>query len=237
MRDAGNVDEGVARNVMRVLRCFGHGEHGGEAHVGAFHDFAPLGLCFLFDDDLQLGFKGGPLRWIHLFGECWVVGEASLFEEQCIELRFDAADGNVFVVLALEDVVEVCAGVEQVGAGGVFVEHADAFHGPEHAHEGGRAVDHCGVDDLALAALLCFEQCADNAECEEHAAAAEVAHHVERWNGCFACAGEVCECAGKCDVVDVVAGEWCVGAVLAPASHATENNFGVALCALGWADA
>ena len=59
--------------------------------------------------------------------------------------------------------------------------------------------------DLALAAALGLEQGADHAEGEEHAAAAEVADHVERRHRRLAGPAEVGQRAGQRDVVDVVA--------------------------------
>ena len=91
-----------------------------------------------------------------------------------------------------------------------------------------RTVDHGGVDDLPLAAALGFEQGAHHAEGQEHAPAAEVAHHVQRRRRALAPTTEVGEGAGQRDVVDVVAGPGGVGAVLAPAGHAAEHQLRVA---------
>ena len=131
----------------------------------------------------------------------------------------------------------MCAGVEHVGARSVFVKHADVFERPEHAHECCCAVDHCGVDHLALAAFLCFKQCTHHAVGKEHAAAAKVAHHVEWWNRCFACASKVSKRASKGNVINVVAGKRCIRAFLTPTRHATKHQLGVALRAFGWANA
>ena len=123
----------------------------------------------------------------------------------------------------------MCAGVEHVGARSVFVKHANVFERPEHAHECCCAIHHCGVDHLALAAFLCFKQCTHHAIGKEHAAAAKVAHHVEWWNGCFACASKVSKRASKSNVINVVAGKRCIRAFLAQARHATKHQLGVAL--------
>ena len=72
------------------------------------------------------------------------------------------------------------AGVEQVGAPLGRV-HADRLHAVEHVGEQRRAVDHRGVDHLALARTsLASSMRAHDAEGEEHRAAAEVADEVER---------------------------------------------------------
>ena len=94
--------------------------------------------------------------------------------------------------------------------------------------ERGGAVDHGGVDHLALAAALGVEQAAHHAEGEEHAAAAEVAHQVQRRHRRLAGPADRLERAGERDVVDVVAGPRRVRAVLAPAGHAAVDELRVA---------
>ena len=78
------------------------------------------------------------------------------------------------------------------------------------------------------AAALGFEQRADDAERQQHAAAAEVADHVDRRRRSLAGPAEVGERAGERDVVDVVAGRRRVRAVLAPPGHAAEHQLRVA---------
>ena len=86
------------------------------------------------------------------------------------------------------------------------------------------AVDHRGVDDLSLAGALRFDQCAEHADREVHAAAAEVADEVERRHGRLAHAPDRRQRAGERDVVDVVAGHLRVGPLLTPAGHAAEDE-------------
>ena len=78
------------------------------------------------------------------------------------------------------------------------------------------------------AAALRLEQRAHHAVGEEHAATAEVAHHVERRHGRLAGAAEVGQRTGERDVVDVVTGGLRVRAVLAPPGHAPEHELRVA---------
>ena len=104
-------------------------------------------------------------------------------------------------------------------------------------HEHCGTVDHGRVDDLALAAALRFEEGTHHAVGEEHAAAAEVADHVERRYRRLAGPAEVREGAGERDVVDVVAGGLGVRAFLPPAGHAPEHELRVAGEALVGADA
>ena len=103
-----------------------------------------------------------------------------------------------------------------------------AGEGVEHGHEHGGAVDHGRVDHLTLARRPRLEQGAGHAEGQEHAAAAEVAHQVERRHGLVAGPPDGVERAGQGDVVDVVAGGLGVGTALAPARHAAEHEAGVA---------
>ncbi len=119
------------------------------------------------------------------------------------------------------------AGVEQVGASGGLVEHADRLERPEHRHQHRGSVDHRRVDDLALAAALRFEQCAHDAVGEEHAATTEVADHVERRHRRLARSTEVGERTRERDVVDVVTGGLRIRPVLAPAGHPSEHQLRV----------
>ena len=63
---------------------------------------------------------------------------------------------------------------------------------------------------------------------QQHAAAAEVAHQVQRRHGRLALAADVRQAAGQGDVVDVVAGALRVGALLAPPGHAPVDEAGIA---------
>ena len=93
----------------------------------------------------------------------------------------------------------------------------------------GCAVDHGRVDDLSLARALRFNQRAQHADGEVHAAAAEVADQVERRHRNLSLAGDRRQRAGQRDVVDVVAGHLRVGAFLTPAGHPAIDNLRVAL--------
>ena len=67
-----------------------------------------------------------------------------------------------------------------------------------------------------------------DAECEQHAAAAEVADQVERRHRRLAGAADRVQHAGERDVVDVVAGALGERTVLAPAGHAAVDEARVA---------
>ena len=76
----------------------------------------------------------------------------------------------------------------------------------DHRHEGCGAVDHGGVDHLALAGAGRLEQGGHHAEGQQHAAAAEVAHEVQRRHGGRIGPAQRPQRAADGDVVDVVAG-------------------------------
>ena len=83
-----------------------------------------------------------------------------------------------------------------------------------------------------------LEQPAHHAEGQQHAAAAEVAHQVERRHRRARPARPIiARVPRQGDVVDVVAGRWGVGPVLAPAGHAPVDQLGVAGQALVGPDA
>jgi len=72
------------------------------------------------------------------------------------------------------------------------------------------------------------QQRAAHAEGEQHPAAAEVPHQVERRHGSLARAPERAEHAGERDVVDVVAGSGAERSALTPAGHAAVDESRVA---------
>ena len=89
----------------------------------------------------------------------------------------------------------------------------------EHGHEHGGAVVHRDVDDLPDARPPGLQDRAEQADREQHAAAAVVAEEIQRRDRGFRCADRV-QRAGERDVVDVVTGHLRVRAVLAPSRHA-----------------
>ena len=130
-------------------------------------------------------------------------------------------------VLGLVGVVEVGAGVEQIGAP-LVLEGTARRHAEEHGHQRGRAIDHRRIHHLPLAGPLRFKQPADHAEGQVHAAAAKVAHQVERRHRLLPGAANGVQGAGQADVVDVVARRLRHGAFLPPAGHAAVDELWVA---------
>ncbi len=98
----------------------------------------------------------------------------------------------------------------------------------EHRHQRRGSVHHGGVHHLALARALALEERAGDAVGEQHAAAAEVAHQVERRHRRLAAAPDRLEGARQRDVVDVVPGGVGHRAVLPPAGHAPVDEARVA---------
>ena len=211
---------------MGVVGCLLERKDRGEAHVRPLHDLAPLRPGLLLEDAGDALLEGRPLGPVHLMGQFFPV-EAGEAEKLGVELRFDGADRDVLAVGGLVSVVEVGAAIDDVGA---LLEVPEA-HGPQavdHGHENGGPVDHGGVDHLTLPGGLRFQEAADDAEGHEHAAAAEVAHHVDRRNGHLTGPAEMRQGAGQGDVVDVVPGHRGVRPLLAPAGHAAVDEAGVA---------
>ena len=208
-----------------MLWRFQHRQHRREADVAAFHDVAPVVAGLGFEHRGQFLLEARPLGGVHLRAE--LVGvHAGLFHQFGVELRFDGADADVFVVLGLVGVVEVCAAIEHVRA--ALVLEAVADHGEEHRHQRRRAVHHRRVDDLALARARRFQHPAHQAVGQQHAAAAEIADEIQRRHRLAARFADGVQGAGKADVVDVVAGGVGDGAVLPPAGHAPVDELFVA---------
>ena len=127
----------------------------------------------------------------------------------------------------LVDLVEVRAGVEQVGARAPRSTCRRRARPWISVASSDGAVDHRRVDDLALARALRLEHRADHAEGQQHPAAAEVADQVQRRQRPLAGASDRAEDAGERDVVDVVAGDRRERPVLAPAGHAAVDEPGL----------
>ena len=111
------------------------------------------------------------------------------------------------------------AGVEQVDPALVAplaVGEEGIGHGGKHR----RAVGHRAIDHLALAGAARGQDAGDHAERHEHAAAAEIAHGVDRGSRLLARAAIAVQRARQRDIVDVVPGKRRVGTGLAPSSHA-----------------
>ena len=113
------------------------------------------------------------------------------------------ADRHVPPVGGLVDVVERCAGVEQVGAA-LLAPGAAGDEAGQHRVQVGGAVDDRGVDHLPLAAGARLEQRGEHADDEVGRPAAEVAEEVVRDLGRPPGPAQPVQGAGDGDVVDVV---------------------------------
>src|SRR3954451_932500 len=178
LREALDVDIGVARLGMRMLRGLLHGEHRREADVGALHDRAPFVARLGLEDAVEPALELGPRIAVVLRRQVLAL-EPGLLQQQVVELRLDRADRDVLAVLGLVGAVEMRAAVEQVHAALAVLPDARAGEAIDAAEQQRRAVDHRGIDHLALARALRLEESAHHAEGEQHAAAAEIAHQVE----------------------------------------------------------
>ncbi len=92
-----------------------------------------------------------------------------------------------------------------------------------------RAVAHRGVDHLALAGFLRFQQCGEHADHEVEGAAAEIADQIERRHRPLLWPDRR-QRAGDGDVIDVMAGGQRQRAFLAPAGHAAIDQRGLRAC-------
>ncbi|KAF5289622.1 hypothetical protein FQR65_LT20784 [Abscondita terminalis] len=226
LQHAAGFGEGGARAVVGMLRGLVPVEHGREAGVAAFEQLAPLVTRAGAEHVGQAQLEQGPARGIHLAVEQRILDAAALAQFG-IELGLDGADGDVLAVGAGIGVVEGGAAVEHVLAALV----APLALGLEAVHEGrqqGRAVGHGRVDDLAPAAAPGLVQRGQQAHGQQHAAAAEVAHVVQRRHGRLARAADGVQRAGEGDVVDVVPRRMRQRAMLAPARHAAVDQARVA---------
>ena len=179
-------DEGIALGIVGIGRDFAHGEHGRETGIAAVEDLLPFGARLGAERLGEALFERGPAAFVVLGGQL-LAGKPEAVQQVFIEPLLDGADRHPFAVASFVDVVVGRAGIENVDAALVLpgALRAEAVDG---GHQGRRAVDHGGIDNLALAGALRLEQRADDAEAEQHAAAAEVAHEIEWRHGARPCA-------------------------------------------------
>ena len=138
--------------------------------------------------------------------------------QQRVELRLDRADRNEMAAGAFIDAIEMRASVEEILVA-AFGPATERLHVEEERHQRCCAVAHRGVDDLAPAGFLRFQQCGEHADDHVERAAAEIADQVERRHRRFLGADRG-KRAGDGDVVDVMTGGIGQRAFLAPAGHA-----------------
>jgi hypothetical protein len=87
-----------------------------------------------------------------------------------------------------------------------------------------RAVDHCRINDLALARAAPFVQRGQDADGQQHAATTEVSDEIQGREWPFPLASNGFERAGDGDAVDVVSGAHRQRTVLAVTRHAREDQ-------------
>src|SRR5689334_22195525 len=109
-------------------------------------------------------------------------------------------------------------GIEDVLAA-IIAPDTRAAHSVDRGHQGSDAIDHCRIDDLALAGLLGFEQAGDDSERKVESAAAEIAVEIQGRYGGFAASSNAIEGARERDVIDIVSCGLRERALLAPSRH------------------
>src|SRR5437667_7223029 len=100
LRKARDVDIGVARLGVWMLRGLGHGEHRREADVGAFHDRAPFIARLGAEDRLEPALELRPGVAVALRRQA-LARQSGLLEQLLVELRLDRADRDELAVLGL----------------------------------------------------------------------------------------------------------------------------------------
>ncbi len=160
--------------------------------------------------------SGQPAR------SCWwgsSAGSSPMRVEQLVEeLSFGRRNRHVAIIAGPVDRVVGRRAIEHVGAP-LVVPHAAGPEPMDVGHERGHAVCHRRVDHLSLAGSLGFEQCADDAEGQQHPAPGEVAEEVQGNGWRTVGISERVQGAGQRDVVEVVSGSLCKRSLLAPAGH------------------
>ncbi len=207
---------------MRVRGGLVHAEHGCHAGVGPGKDLCPLIAAAGGEYRGELAAQLGPARPVQLRGQIRP-GQPQARQQGRVELRFQGADRHIAAAGGLVGVIERGAAIEQVGAALVLPRAAGA-HAVQERGQQGRAVHHGRVDHLALARALPLDQGGQDAQGQQHAAAAEVADQVQRRHRPLACPADRGQRAGDGNVVDVVPGRRRQRAILAPPRHPAEDE-------------
>jgi hypothetical protein len=156
------------RLIGRQNRC--------KAGVGAFEQRAPFlarpGLEQRSQSDLRLG----PMLPLQLRRHRRRI-DVEAAQQFGVELALDRRHRDPAPIGAFVDLVEMGAGIEKIGAAFVAGE-AGRNHPLKRRHQRGRAVDHCGIDDLTSARTLRLENAADDPESQVERAAGEITDQV-----------------------------------------------------------
>ncbi len=207
---------------------FGQRQHRRETRIAAFEAFAPERTRLRLQQRRDATAQRRPIVERVLARRIDIVQTEPL-QQLGIELRLDRAEADV-AVGAFEDVVERRGAEEEIARRIVAPGHRAAALVDER-REGGHAIDHRRIDHLPAAAAVLlsgFEQCADDAEGEEHRAAAHVADERGRDHRRFARPAGQRHRARQRDVVDVVAGRLRKRAMLAPTGDPSIDELRVA---------
>src|SRR5208282_5241958 len=140
------------------------------------------------------------------------------------EPRLDGADRDDLAVLGLVDVVvgnrAVEAGLAAYGQPAVGKEAGERLR-----HQGERTIHHRDVDKLPTPCLLASDQCGQNSNCSVHSAAGVIRDEIVRNRRQLPGTPENGKHTSGRDVVQVVAHEVAVRAVLSVASNRAVDDF------------
>src|SRR5208283_5523374 len=100
------------------------------------------------------------------------------FGESLKKLRLDRADGDIKPVGGLVGVVPGSAAVENIVAA-LGAPDAAGAQGTEHRHQRSDAIDHGGVDHIALASGASVEQAGEHADRQIKRPAGVIADEIE----------------------------------------------------------
>ena len=131
--------------------------------------------------------------------------QTRFFYQQGVKLRFNRAHANVLAVARLVRIVEMGAAIQAV-CSAFRRESVGCRHGKKHRHQRCRAIDHGRINHLPFARALRLQETTDDAVGQQHAAAAKIAHQVERRHRFFTGPANRMQGAHETDVVDIVTG-------------------------------
>ena len=118
--------------------------------------------------------------------------------------------------------------VEQIRLALISIPGTNLLEALHHPHQLCGAVDHRHVNHLTLTRLRGLQKPSHHAGHQQHAAATEVPHQIQRHDRSVAATPDGMQCAGNGNVIQVVARGLRKRARLPPTRHARKNELGIA---------
>ena len=207
----------LPRAVVGMLHRLRYRQHGCEARLAALQQRAPFGARLAAEQLGEARTQLRPILAVVLPRQVLLVQSRDT-QQLVVEFLLDVGNAHVLPVARLVDLIPGRGTVERILAA-LVAPHALRAQAVHEGHQRGRAVDHGGVDDLALPRAHRLDEGAEHSERKQHPAAGEIPDQVERNGRRLAFAADRVQRARERDVVEIVPRRVGQRPVLAPARH------------------